>query len=642
MVDLSTLNDRQAEAVLWGEGPVLVLAGPGSGKTTVLTKRIARLLEETSGEHFRILALTFTNKAAAEMRARIDTLVPGSGSRTLLTTFHSFAGDLLRQHGHLIGLRPDFNILSQEGERISILDEAISRVSTVDVSDYSGERVLPVIGRLVENDTSEESLAVLLASLPEEHREAIGLIYVKYRECLIAANSLDFPALISEALRLVRDIPGVRKQVKRVYKYVCVDEFQDTNLSQYTFLKLLIGESEKNLFIVADDDQIIYQWNGASPERFSKLYEDYELSVIQLPANYRCPPAVIEMANKLISHNPSRTVGKDQLLAVKSGDFDNAVRAMKFEDFDMEMKWVAADIASRADGERSRCVVLARTRKALEVAVDHLTAVGVPAYLAMRKDEFASAPMRWLHATLRLANNSQDRDQVQRLVKSFFDLEGINVDAAAVVSNAQAFEGNTLRAFVALASERSELTPSTRDYLNQSLSSLMDRLDFRTYCNSTFEWLDAIHHSVLESPNQDAPDHFAEYKDEAEIWRSLVQEIEQQYGSEATTLNVLLQEMNMRSKTPPPPRGAVPCFTIHASKGLEFGHVYLIGMVDDQLPSWMAVKKGALSTEMQEERRNCFVAITRTEESLTLTFSDRMFGWHKSPSRFLREMGVAV
>lgn len=637
MVDLSTLNDRQLEAVNWQDGPLLVLAGPGSGKTKVLTTRIARLLERTSEEHFRILGLTFTNKAAAEMRKRIELLVPGSGNRVLLTTFHSFSGDLLRQHGHLIGLRPDFTILAQEGERIAILDDAIRLISSVDVSEYSGERTLPLINRITENDISQEALQRLFISLPDDRREPIEAIYEQYRKCLIETNSLDFPTMIAEALKLLRDIPAVGKQVRRIYKFICVDEFQDTNLSQYTLMKCLVGDAEKNLFVVADDDQIIYQWNGASPERLFGLRTDFGMSVVQLPANYRCPPSVIDLANKLIAHNVSRSADKDQLLALKPTVNGQAVRLAHFPNFESEAAWVATDIASRPPVERQRCVVLARTRKTLEKAVEQLSNQGVPAYLAMRKDEFVSAPMRWLHAALRLANNPQDREQTQRLVNSFYVLEGIQIDAAAVVTNAKAFEGSALRAFVDLALTRDGVSGATRSYLEGALPPLMDRLDFRSFCAASFPWFD-----VVQDVIPDTQGHFADYSDERATWDALAEEIDGQFGAPATTLNVLLQELDMRSKTPPPPKGAVPCFTIHASKGMEFGHVYLLGMVEDQLPSWSAVKKGPDSKEMQEERRNCFVAITRTEDTLTITYSDRMFGWGKNPSRFIAEMGLAA
>lgn len=629
MVDLSSLNERQLQAVQWQTGPALVLAGPGSGKTKVLTTRIARIIEATRDEHFRVLGLTFTNAAASAMRQRIEALVPGASNRFLLTTFHSFAGDLLRQHGHLIGLRPDFTILSQDGERIIVLNDVISSLEEdYDLEQYTGEKILPLINRMIERDVSGNSVDAV-ADLPtDERRTIIEAIRKRYRDHLIKGNNLDFPSMISEAVRLLRDVPAVCKQTRRIYRYLCVDEFQDTNLSQYALLKYLIEGGENNLFVVADDDQIIYQWNGASPERLALLKTDFSMEVIQLPANYRCPPAVIELANKLISHNASRTLDKDSLLALKPGGSIPAVRLYHFPDFEAEAGWVAADIAGKPSSDRARSVVLARTRKALEVVVEQLEKNNVPAYLAMRKDEFVSAPLRWLHAAIKLANNPQDRSQLQRLARAFYDLEGLQIDTDAVAANAKAFEGSALRAFADLALARSELSDATRAYLRSALPPLTDRLDFRFFCKSSFPWF-----QVMQGISPDTQGHFTDYADEKVTWETLLDEIDSQFGVSSTTLNVLVQELDMRSKTPPPAKGAVPCFTIHASKGMEFAHVYLIGMVEDQLPSWGAVKKGPQSQEIQEERRNCFVAITRTEETLTMTYSQRMFGWSKNPSR---------
>ncbi|MDC8449028.1 MAG: hypothetical protein LV473_11790, partial [Nitrospira sp.] len=175
----------------------------------------------------------------------------------------------------------------------------------------------------------------------------------------------------------------------------------------------------------------------------------------------------------------------------------------------------------------------------------------------------------------------------------------------------------------------------TKAFLSRSVSKLTDKLDFWSFIDESFTWFDNLSET---SPNAD--ESFIEYKEEKETWAELVREIVNQYGREQVTLHVLLQELDLRSKTPSPPKNAVRCFTIHGAKGMEFDHVYLIGLVEDQLPSWAAIKKGDKSSEMQEERRNCFVAITRTQETLTLTYSKEVFGWNKSPSRFLKEMGL--
>ena len=636
MVDLSSLNANQSQAVHWNEGPLLVLAGPGSGKTRVLTYRIARIIEETAGKHFRILGLTFTNKAATEMRKRIESLVPNAGERALLTTFHSFGVGLLRQHGHHIGLRPDFAILPQVIDREAVLDEAIERTRKEHGEvTYRGEQLLPLVARLLDDSVSAEDAIAFLQKYNVKGAEVIGTIYRNYRHSMIENDQLDFGGIIAETFRLLQMKPAIRKLTSRIYPYICVDEFQDTNSAQYHILHSIVNPATKDLFVVADDDQIIYQWNGADPERLKSLRRDFGMSVIQLPENYRCPPAVIDVANALIEHNLCHDPNKTALTPHKQSGKSNAIRVKDFACFDEEADWVAHDIALRSKESRCKCVVLARTRRLLERIVEALETRNVPGYLAMRKDEFVSSPMAWLHAMLRLANARQDREQLRRICKSFLDLEGINLIVGDVISDAAAEEGDYLRAWQRAALQRKEVEPQTERLLSEAVAKLADKLDFWTFIKDAFTWFEELPET---RPTSD--DKMGEYRKEKDTWYDLIGEVVGEYGREQVTLNALLQGLDLRSKTPNPPKDAVPCFTIHASKGLEFGHVYLVGLVEDQLPSWAAVKKGDDSREMQEERRNCFVAITRTQESLTLTYSRKVFGWKKNPSRFLREMGL--
>lgn len=633
MIDLSTLNENQLEAVNWNEGPLLVLAGPGSGKTRVLTFRIARIIEATPEKHFKILGLTFTNKAAAEMRERIAALVPDAGERTLLTTFHSFAADLLRQHGHHIGLKPDFTILVQDADRHSLLDEAIDLASTGPVGQTS-EKLLPLITRLTENDIAPDSAVNVLQRGSFGDPEALSAVYKHYRALMIERNSLDFVGLIAEALGLLVNRPGVRKQIQRIYPYICVDEFQDTNLSQYKILLQLVNQDTKNLFVVADDDQIIYQWNGANPERLKALHNDFGMKLLQLPENYRCPAAVVELANKLIARNFGRFAEKGVLKAHKPTTDSSVVDLHQFESFPDEAAWVAASIADRAPEARAKCAVLARTKKLLEQVVEALNERGIAGYLAARKNEFESASLQWLHSVLRLANSRNSREQLRRVCKAFYTLEGIDLNVRDIISHASAEEGDYLRSWAVAALNRTELSPTTREFLEKSvLPILTDRLDFWRFQEDAFQWLNS-----LPDTAPDIQGVFDEYEEEKGTWHQLVNDISAQYGKQEVTLHLLLQELDLRSKSPEPPKGAVPCFTIHASKGMEFDHVYLVGMVEDQLPSWAAIKKGNDSREMQEERRNCFVAITRAQETLTLSYSEVVQGWSKSPSRFLYEM----
>ncbi|KKZ10460.1 MAG: ATP-depentend DNA helicase [Candidatus Synechococcus spongiarum 15L] len=634
MINLSTLNENQLQAVHWGDGPLLVLAGPGSGKTRVLIFRIARLIQETPQKYFRILGLTFTNKAAAEMRERIETLVANAGERTLLTTFHSFAADLLRQHGHHIGLKPDFTILVQEEDRHSILDEAISHVKAEEL--FSSDRLLPLITRLIENNVNPEStLQYFQKNRLFDHYEEVISIYKEYRNLMIEYNVLGFSELIAEALRLLSSHTGIRHQIQRVYPYVCVDEFQDTNLIQYEILRHLVNRKKNNLFVVADDDQVIYQWNGANPRRIWDLRQEFDMHLIQLPQNYRCPADVVDSANRLILNNLDRPVEKGELTAHKSRHDISSVTCQSFRNFDEEVEWVAVSISERSSEVRSKCVVLARSRRLLEEVIKALDKKDIVGYLAVRKNEFESASLQWLHSMLRLANERSSHEHLQRVCKAFFTLERINLNARDIAVRSSVDDGDYLRAWTAASLERSELSDSSRKLIQQSVTRLSERLDFWEFEKKALAYLDK-----LSQASYDVNDIFDSYEEEKITWCQLVTDICKKYGKTEVTLNLLLQELDLMSKSPTPPKDAVPCFTIHASKGMEFEHVYIIGLVEGQLPSWAACKKGDKSQEIQEERRNCFVAITRAKESLTLSYSQYVFGYFKEPSRFLREMDL--
>ncbi|TCO83345.1 DNA helicase-2/ATP-dependent DNA helicase PcrA [Plasticicumulans lactativorans] len=641
MIDLSSLNENQREAVLWDKGPLLVLAGPGSGKTRVLTSRIARILEQSAGQHFRILALTFTNKAAAEMRGRVEELVPGELGRVRLTTFHSYAAELLQQHGNHLSFRPDFQILSNDIDREALLDDVLEQLRknlTYSLpGHFKAAQLLPAVTRLLEHCIPPDQAEVLLQQANVENAIPLARVYTAYREALRRTNSLDFPSLIAESLDLLSKLPFLAKHIRKIFKHIFVDEFQDTNHSQYRILSLIAQPDPSTLFVVADDDQIIYQWNGASPKRIQALRDDFGVSELQLPENYRCPPLVIELANALIEKNLNRAAGKKPLKAVKQGESDDVVRVLRFDSVDEEAIWVARDISKKSLEERASCAVLARTKKLLDLAGRKLEEAGVPVYFAARKDEFKSAPLRMLHAILRLVNSKEDKQSLARLSKAFYELEGINIQMAPILSRASADGEDLLRSWLDEVKQRDTLEERTRRLLETDIRPLLNSLNYRGFADSLFGWAE-----VCQASSQPDESAFNEFEEEQEVWKILLADITKKFEGEDVSLHQMLHELDLTSKTPPKPPEAIPCFTIHASKGMEFGHVYLIGLVEDQLPSWAAVKKGDNSLEMQEERRNCFVAITRTQETLTMTFSAQVFGWNKQPSRFLREMGIEL
>ncbi|MDX2150534.1 MAG: ATP-dependent helicase [Bryobacteraceae bacterium] len=632
-LDLSLLNTNQQTAVAWEKGPLLVLAGPGSGKTKVLTTRIVRLLSESPDKRFRILGLTFTTKAADEMRSRIDALISDGRDRVALATFHSFAADVLRQHGSHVGFRPDFVILNQTADREAVLLDAIRECARVGIeTDESDVKLLPFLDRLLDTCTHPDEVRNRVRD-PDLADKAAAL-FAQYRLELEKTNRLDFPCLLSKAIELLESKPAVARLLRTTYTRVCVDEFQDTNYSQYRFLRAIVGEAPPDLFVVADDDQIIYQWNGASPERLLELRNDYKMSVVQLPANYRCPPAVIDLANKLIQHNHSRSADKQPLIAIKPVDRADSVRLHRFDEAAEELAWVATDIASRGPKVHGKCVVLARTKQVLETAAEALQAAGVTPALHVRKDEFESAAFRWLHSILRLANARGDREQVRRACKAFYTIDGLDLRVEQVLASAAVTGGDLLRAWFEETLAKDALSDLSREFLTALRTHIVSRLDFPGFISTSLDWFRQLH--ADDGRDLEA---LGDFQAEEGMWRELVQTIRDRLG-DGMTLEAFLQEMDLAPKVPPPPPNATRCLTIHTSKGMEFEHVYLVGLVEDQLPSFQAVKKGPQSRELQEERRNCFVAITRAQLSLTLTYARRYSGWQKLPSRFLSEMGL--
>lgn len=641
MIDLSSLNENQREAVLWDKGPLLVLAGPGSGKTRVLTYRISRILEESKGQYFRILALTFTNKAAAEMRSRVEELVPKELNRVRITTFHSYAAELLQQHGNHLSFRPDFQILSNDADREALLDDVLGQLRK-DLSyslpeHFKSAQLLPSVTRLLDQCVPSDQAECLLQQSNIENAIPLARVYAAYRESLRSTNSLDFPSLIAESLDLLSKHPFLIKHIRKVYKHILVDEFQDTNHSQYQILSLIAMPDSSTLFIVADDDQIIYQWNGASPKRVQSLRDDFGVLELQLPENYRCPSLVIELANALIEKNLNRSAGKKPLKAVKQGESGDVVRIFRFNNIDDEAGWVAQDIAQKKPQDRANCAVLARTKKLLDLVGPKLEEAGVPVYFAARKDEFKSAPLRMLHAILRLVNSKEDKQSLARLSKAFYELEGIRIELSPVLSRASADGQDLLHSWLDEMKRRNALAERTRYLLEIDIKPLLSSLNYRDFADNLLKWAEELQNGAQQDEIA-----FNEFEEEREFWKQILSEITKKFEGEEISLYQLLHELDLTSKTPPKPPEAIPCFTIHASKGMEFGHVYLIGLVEDQLPSWAAIRKGDNSLEMQEERRNCFVAITRAQESLTLTFSSQVFGWPKLPSRFLSEMGIKL
>ncbi|MEJ8676091.1 ATP-dependent helicase [Chromobacterium amazonense] len=627
---LKKLNASQLAAAQWDEGPLLVLAGPGSGKTATLTARVARLVEQSCNESFRILCLTFTRKAAAEMRERLLKLVPNAKDRVLLTTFHSFATDILRQHGSHFGLSPDFEIL-EESERVGLVKSVLEERSDELNKFVSAEKALSAIDFLLRNVTPNAQVPSLLKDA--EVGLQLQTLFVQYKELLKQQNCLDYGSILYFCEELLRERPRVSKQLRTVYRFVCVDEFQDTNIAQYRVLRALAPDKDANVFIVGDDDQVIYQWNGASPTRVRELEQHYNLTTIQLPENYRCPPKVVALANALIVHNGERSADKKPLLSMRAGTSADPIELLSFEDDQKEAEGIAECVKARLQsGARpADVVVLARATKLLERVQKALENLSVPSHVQRRKSQFESAPLRFVTSALKLALVRSDDDLASTVTKALSDCVEQDSSEEDLAGFSAQLNGDQLEALGALVADSSSVSRE----LKQAVLALV-KGQYATFIHQTLTYFDSV-----ESESRNSGDEqFAEYTTERAVWQSIIREIGGEEDSYSLSLGQFLQELALANKTPEAPSNSVRCLTIHSSKGLEFLHVYLVGMSEDQLPSFQSKKSGDDSREMQEERRNCFVAITRTIETLTMSYGERYNGWRKSPSRFLFEMGL--
>lgn len=616
------LNENQRQAVEWKDGRLLVLAGPGSGKTAVLTLRIARLVKNSPNENFRILGLTFTVKAAKEMQVRIDKLLERKTRRVKLCTFHSFCTDLLRQHGSHLGLRPDFSVITDDKDRALILKE---RNDNGEIKIDNPEDALKKIDVMFTHGIYADELYNYFKPEQQEQRIALQSIFKGYLNELTKSNQLDFGSMLYFSRKLLETMPRISKQVKTVYRYICVDEFQDTNLAQYGLLKLIAEPESANLFVVADDDQVIFQWNGADPKRLDEFKSDYHPHIIQLPENFRCPQAVVEIANKLIAHNADRDASK--VAGVAHSQTQGTVSLKAYDSFDAEIQGLIEKINPISKNQRETCLVIARSNKLLSQVKGAFDDQGVNAEIVSRHQDFSCPLVLTIYYCLKLANSPDSRSALNKLCSVVTQFNGITLSAEDVFAKASVEEITMLRAFFVLASESSTL----RQFCDEGQLSLCDSMNYLLFAKQSFGFFDVL------NIQEQGKDPYSDYSDDRYNWRRISSDILREHGN-PVNLHVYLQEMDLTPKSKPISKDCVRLQTVHTAKGMEFDNVFIVGLAEDQFPTYFAIKNGGRAIE--EERRNCFVAITRASTNLYLSYAREYFGWNKQPSRFLREMGL--
>ncbi len=615
------LNSNQRQAARWDNGPLLVLAGPGSGKTAVLTLRIAKLIASSPNASFKILGITFTTKAANEMYSRIRELTSEYSQRINICTFHSFCTNLLRQHGSQLDLRPNFSVITDDKDRIAILSELRNR-GELELDGF--EDCLKKIDIMFTHGISVDDLPQYFKNGNEEQCRELQNMFRKYLASLIQENQLDFGSMLHFTRELLSSYPRIAKQVRRAYQYVCVDEFQDTNLAQYKVLRLIAPDTTANLFVVADDDQLIFQWNGADPRRLEELKLDYRPQVIQLPENYRCPAEIVKRANRLISQNTARNSSKVD--SISQSPVEGRVKLKSFSDFDNEVNGLITELNSIPRNQRETCLVIARSNKLLMEVRDAIQLAGLKAEIVSKRQDFESPPIQLMHLTLKLSNLPDSRSLLNRLCSVATQVNGITVSAEEVSARAKVESITPLRSFFSYLEESETL----HSFAELGLELLCDTLDYRRFVRKSFELFD------VQNESEVAHESFSDYTEDRQNWMRVSEEVYRKHG-ENLSLYLFLQEMDLSPKAKNLSTDCVRLQTVHTAKGVEYSNVYVIGLAEDQFPTYFAKKMG--ETAIQEERRNCFVAITRSSQNLYLSYARSYFGWPKQPSRFLSEMG---
>jgi len=616
------LNGNQQKAADWGNGPILVLAGPGSGKTAVLTLRIARLVKATPEENFKVLGLTFTVRAANEMNKRLLELLGVKSQRVQLKTFHSFCSELLRQHGSHLGLKPDFSVVTDDKDRTLILK---------DINDRGGiliddpEDILKKIDKMFIRGILPEELEDYFEPDKIEQCNKLRTIFNAYIDALLLSNQLDFGSMIYFAHRLLSTKKRIANQIRTVYKYICVDEFQDTNLAQYQILTQIAPDETSNLFVVADDDQVIFQWNGADPKRLQELKLDYKPEIVQLPENYRCPSEIVEIANRLIEHNTDRIDTK--IAGVSHNVLPGVISLVDFQDAEQELDGLSAEIVKIEKSRRSTCLVIARTNQMLVKAKQVLLLHDIEAEIVSKSQDFFSSVFQFVYLILKLYNSPESKSILNKLCAVATSLNGITLSAEEIAARSSVDGSGLLRTFFNYASISTILEP----VCTLADANLFETINYREFIKRALEYFE------LQNSERPIDERYPDYSSDKSEWERISHEIRISHGDQVG-LHIFLQEMDLTPKEKSLPRTCVRLQTVHTAKGMEFEHVYVIGLAEDQFPTYFAIKNGKSAVE--EERRNCFVAITRASRTLYLSYARKYNGWSKEPSRFLREMGL--
>ena len=616
-MDLSGLNKEQLKAVKHIDGPMLVLAGAGSGKTRVLTNRIAYLIEQGVSTD-NILAITFTNKAAKEMKDRVIKLIGYDAKSIQISTFHSFGLKIIKENYARLGYKSNFVILDAD-DTLTVVKKIMKDLN-LNPKFYNPREIRNKISSAKNELMDPEKYSKV------EFDSNIIEVYRKYNKKLLINNSVDFDDLLILPIKLFREYPDILKYYQEKYRYVLIDEYQDTNEAQYIFSKMLCN-NHKNIFVVGDNDQAIYAFRGANYKNILNFEKDYpNAKVIMLEENYRSTQNILDAANSVIKHNKMR---KDKNLWCNN-DVGSKVKYVKVETDKEECAYVSEKIKELHDNNVSydEIAILYRTNAQSRLIEEEMLKNGIPYRVVGSFYFYNRKEIKDLLCYLRLINNHDDDVSLLRVINS--PKRGIGDKTIENLTNVATEKGISL--FEAIESGK-ELT----------FKKMI--LDMEKKCeNLTLtEMVDLVlNDSGMKDEYKGDKSLEAEIRlENLEEFKSITKGYEEEYG--VISLTDFLNEVAIVSDVSEhqDSTNKVSLMTIHAVKGLEFDDVFIMGMEEGLFPHYNAINSGSIA-EIEEERRLCYVAITRAKKNLWMlnTKKRMLFGNTQinMPSRFMDEI----
>lgn len=640
---MSTLNTRQRAAVHYIDGPCLVLAGAGSGKTSVITRKIAYLIEECGLSARHIAALTFTNKAAKEMKERVSALLKGKGSKGLtVSTFHNLGLNIIRRDHELFGYRPGFSIFDSEDCR-SLLKEIMQREGDLN-SDH-----LDLVHQQISRWKNDLVLpAQALSKAESDGEQLIALVYNKYNDALKAYNAVDFDDLILQPVQYLMTNSRLLSSWQQRIRYLLVDEYQDTNNSQYRLIQLLMGDRGA-LTVVGDDDQSIYAWRGARPENMSQLQEDFpSLNVIKLEQNYRSTQRILKAANTVIENNPhefNKALWSDM-------SYGEPIRVLRASNEETEAERVATEIVAQRLQRRATYkdfAVLYRSNhqaRLIELKLQHYQ---VPYHMSGGTSFFSRTEIKDVMAYLRLIVNPDDNNALLRIINT--PRRHIGTSTLVTLSqyaNERDITLMTAMGEIGLAQHLSSAAHQRITQFSQWLSNVVQQAEGDNPIAAIDEMLEDIDYLGWLHQQASSPQIAERRMENVQfLVRSIQETLNRENDQSLTESNdytlkdaiakLVLMDLLERQEDEDID-DKVQLMTLHAAKGLEFPHVFMIGVEEDILPHRNSIE----DDNIEEERRLAYVGITRAKRSLTLSLAAKrkQFGETNptTPSRFLDEL----